>query len=306
MNPESPPQHDVYFKHVFQDLTRARAFLEAVLPEDLRQDLDLTTLVPLRESYVSKSLANRVSDLVYQCSSREHQQFKICLLFEHKSRKKPYVRLQLLQYMLNHWEATKKQKGPLSPVVPVLIYHGRENWTPGQFKADFGPLPGYLEDFIPEFRFLFINLRKREGLAVLTRLKSLNAALLLLKHIWSSKALEARLLKLVILLSDDWNLLHASFVYIFTRHNFHPDKIDQLMNKLPPRVKKPFKSTLDQIAEMYTAKNKEKWIDIGQENTKKEQLRFWLHVKKFSVPYIADISGRSEEEILEDIKKWDL
>jgi hypothetical protein len=60
-------------------------------------------------------------------------------------------------------------------------------WTPGQFKADFRPLPGYLEDYIPEFRFLFINLRKRGG--VLIRLKSLNAALLLLKHIWSSKTI---------------------------------------------------------------------------------------------------------------------
>jgi hypothetical protein len=298
MNPELPRPHDSYFKFVFQDLTRARAFLEAVLPEDLRQDLDLTTLVPLRESYVSKSLTNRVSDLIFQCSSKEHQQFKICLLFEHKSRKEPYVRLQLLRYMLNHWEATKKQKGPLSPVVPVLIYHGRENWTPGQFKSDFGPLPGYLEDFIPEFRFLFINLSKREDLAVLTRLKSLNAALLLLKYIWSSEGIESRLPGLFLWLSADGNLLHASIVYIFTRHHFHPDKIEQLMNKLPPRVKKPLKSTYDQLIERER--------NIGATNKTKELLRFWLHVKKFSVPYIADISGRSEEEILEDIKKWNL
>jgi hypothetical protein len=208
--------------------------------------------------------------------------------------------------MLNHWEATKKQKGPLSPVVPVLIYHGREEWTPGQFKADFGPLPGYLEDFVPEFRFLFINLRKREGLAVLTRLRSLNAALLLLKYIWSSKAIETRLPGLFRRLSDDGNLLHASFVYIFTRHHFHPDKIEQLMNKLPPRVKKPFKSTYDQLIEKGIVIGTDKGIGIGEENTKKEQLRFWLHVKKYSISFIAEISGRSEEEIIVDIKKWNL
>jgi hypothetical protein len=82
------------------------------------------------------------------------------------------------------------------------------------------------------------------------------------------------------------------------------------MNKLPPRVKKPLKSTYDQLVEMVTEKNKEKWIEIGRgieaTNARNEQLRFWLHVKKFSVPYIADISGRTEEEILEDIKKWNL
>jgi predicted metallo-beta-lactamase superfamily hydrolase len=94
------------------------------------------------------------------------------------------------------------------------------------------------------------------------------------------------------------------------------------MNKLPPRVKKPFKSTYDQLIEMGMEKAKELWkekwreegIDIGiekgfqmgEENKTKKQLHFWLHVKKFSIPYIADISGRSEEEILEDIKKWNL
>jgi hypothetical protein len=86
------------------------------------------------------------------------------------------------------------------------------------------------------------------------------------------------------------------------------------MNKLPPRVKKPFKSTYDQLIEMGMEKAKELWkeqwiekgIDIGEANRSKDLLRFWLHVKKFPIPFIADISGRTEEEILEDIKKWNL
>jgi hypothetical protein len=86
------------------------------------------------------------------------------------------------------------------------------------------------------------------------------------------------------------------------------------MNKLPPRVKKPFKSTYDQLIEMGMEKAKELWKEqwreegfhMGEENKTKKQLSFWLHEKKYSISFIAEISGRSEEEILEDIKKWNL
>jgi hypothetical protein len=74
------------------------------------------------------------------------------------------------------------------------------------------------------------------------------------------------------------------------------------MNKLPPRVKKPFKSTYDQLIEM----GMEKGIHIGEENKTKKLLHFWLHVKKYSISFIAEISGRPEEEIIVDIKKWNL
>ena len=76
--------HDVFAKSVMSKIENARDFFNGVLPEGLRELIDLETLRLEKESYVDEELSEFYSDIVYTCMYRGST-VKLVLLFEHKS-----------------------------------------------------------------------------------------------------------------------------------------------------------------------------------------------------------------------------
>jgi len=123
--------HDSVFRQVLSEPANAETFLQVVLPKDLFNQLDLTTITFDSTSYVSEEYKRSFSDLVVQFRIKaENIPVDVYFLFEHKSYQDEGVFLQLLGYMYAMWKKDRAAKKPLRVIVPVVFYHGEGNWRP--------------------------------------------------------------------------------------------------------------------------------------------------------------------------------
>jgi len=177
--------HDKYFKQLFSQKAEMREFLAHGLPQ-VAKFLDLSTLQLDTTSYIDKKLNVGFSDLVYNCRYNQNIEIKICLLFEHKSYivNNPY--LQLLGYMLKIWEQNIKQGEKLMPVVPILFYHGNDEWDYQTFENYFSELDADLKKYLPTFKYEQVNTINwtDEQIQKMFSLVSLKIGVLVMKHIF--------------------------------------------------------------------------------------------------------------------------
>ena len=125
MDIENP--HDKFFKETFSRLDILTDFLQAYLPSDVFEALDLTTLVREADSFTDGDLGEHFADLVFTVLSGR-KAITITLLLEHKSYYEESPHFQLNQYLLNLWAHQVKGKKPLTAILPIVIYHGQRRW----------------------------------------------------------------------------------------------------------------------------------------------------------------------------------
>ncbi len=78
--------HDRFFKGALGLLIVAKPMIEAYLPKDLLDKLDLDTLEIDPNSYINDELKENFSDLVWSCQLKgSKEERKIAFLLEHKS-----------------------------------------------------------------------------------------------------------------------------------------------------------------------------------------------------------------------------
>ena len=67
----------------------------------------------------------------------------------------PILPLQLLRYMVRIWqkEAEQKRGPPLSPIVPLVFYHGAQRWSVPRTFAGLVDRPADLARFVPDFGY---------------------------------------------------------------------------------------------------------------------------------------------------------
>ena len=122
---------DALFKSVLEDKIAATEFLEAYLPDNVKNMLDLSTIAIERESYVDDDLKRRLSDIVYSIKHKDNPKEKafIYCLAEHQSAPDYWIALRLFKYMLLLCERHKKKKDKLPLVVPLVVYNGKTEYT---------------------------------------------------------------------------------------------------------------------------------------------------------------------------------
>jgi hypothetical protein len=149
--------HDLFFKATFSIRENAADFVRHTLPTELVEQVDFETLAIEKGSHVDAALAENFSDIVYT-GRFSGTQIKIALLFEHKSSPDNDLPFQLYRYIGNLWENSLKQKQPRLPVIPIVLYHGWQSWTPGSLITRFENLPNAMKPYIPDFQFIFVDL----------------------------------------------------------------------------------------------------------------------------------------------------
>ena len=95
--------------------------------------------------------------------------------------------------MLRIWDINLEDKEPLSIVIPVLVYHGKQKWHKKTMSTHFGNVPELLKGFIPEFEYLLADLSKYSDEEIRTGLFTrvpLIIATSILKHIFNNKQFE--------------------------------------------------------------------------------------------------------------------
>ena len=159
-----PSYHDALFKQVFAQPSLAADELRHVLPPELSELIDWSSLRVQPGSFVDDELSSQHADLLYSVSLRQRAAF-VYFLCEHKSEAPKTVALQFLRYLTRIWEEfqrTHPPGTPLPPILVVLVCHGARPWPGGDRFLDIVDAPAdvraLLESAHLDFRIIIDDL----------------------------------------------------------------------------------------------------------------------------------------------------
>lgn len=158
--------HDALFKFTFGTPEHARGLLQTLLPPALVAAIDWDSLTLVPASEVDRDLDQHHADLLYTCTLAGRRVY-LHILFEHRSHGGGCLPLDLLRYKTRIWEHQIRTDGRLSPILPVVVFHGAAGWhAPTDFAhlfddADWpADVRAALAPFVPNFRFVLDDLTR--------------------------------------------------------------------------------------------------------------------------------------------------
>ncbi len=143
--------HDRFFREALSRPGAARAFLKHVLPADVMAVLDVSEPEMVQDSFVDAELGVHQADLLYRVQLRDGRGAYAYVLFEHKSTPDRWVAFQLLRYMVRIWERNLQERGKLWPIVPLVVYHGRDRWWPARTLEALLAVPEPVAVYTPNY-----------------------------------------------------------------------------------------------------------------------------------------------------------
>jgi predicted transposase/invertase (TIGR01784 family) len=173
-------------------------YTQNYLPRDVVDPLDLTSLELHKESFIDEELREHQSDLLCRVRQTNGEDAFLYLLLEHKSYPDQWVALQLLRYKLRTWDQLRTGSEKLSPILPVVLYHGTSSWNAPRSLVELVHTPDLWRRYVADFEYLFFDLSRMQDSSFTGR-APLIAALLILKHIFASD-LEIQFVRIVRLL----------------------------------------------------------------------------------------------------------
>lgn len=248
-----------------------RTYCENFLPKELADKLQLDHLKRVPDTFVDRKLRAHFSDMVYRCPfGSSGNEVLLTLLFEHKSYMPKFPHLQLLRYMMNAWEnevkkiKEKKDQSQflLTPIIPIIIYHGKLTWKVRPFKDYFhATQDSALARFVPEFPYLLTDVEDYPPEMVQQMdwgwLGALMMAFLLSKDEEKSETYFELIWHYLYEKTEQrLDLRSEFFVYFVKTLKVKPQKIQQMITQLPPSLRKKDLTTFEQMI----AQAGEKWL----------------------------------------------
>ncbi len=302
-------RHDKFFKKNFKDVNIARDYITNFLPPEIVKNLDLSTLELVPNDFISESFRKFYTDVLYRCKYKG-QHIYISLIFEHKSKPPDYPHIQLLAYALEIWQDQIQNKKPLTPVFPMLLYHGKENWELKPMEDYFPIMDDFLKKFNPLFDIHFVSTKdwSDEAIQALKAQELINV-LLALKHVFDPPFIEAHFELFFVTSSPtslSGNLIKRIFVYLTNNISVTKEKIEIMSTKLNEPIKEKVLSTYEQIVRSGWLKGEQEgWRKGEQEGEEKKAIRVIknLYKRGFPVGEIAEVVEKSEAFVLEVLQK---
>ncbi len=293
--PSKPSKpHDEFFKATFGRLDIALDYLQNMLPATLQQDLELNKLERVNGSFVSPALQEYFSDVVYQSPLKiGNQSAVLSFIFEHKSKPEPRPHLQLLRYMLDAWtEQLHQNNKKLNPIIPILVYHGKQGWKKRDFDSYFGKkLPESILPFLPRFDYIFTHVTDMSDEQILELGTGLLInTFLMLKHIHDPDFIMHNAELIFINLTEphsQQDFIVLVLAYFYKNSQLAEEKIHSFIQNLPKTLNKTAMSTYDMILA--------KGIKIGIEEERQRLEEELLQMEK-------ELLLRAEEERLRTAK----
>ena len=248
--------HDEFFKYLFSMAGVSRAFFEKFLPPELAALFDFDTLEPDETEYVTPELSSLYSDKVFRCRLRgSSQSAALALLLEHKSYMPKHPHFQLSAYRQCIWNAQLDNDQPLSAVLPVVLYHGKQVWKARPMVEYFGSLPPALRRYIGGFDYVLVDLSGFTDPELIgLKVSFLAYGLLTMKHAKEKKWLRGKLFTIFekgdeFLESEEGrHYVQRLFVYFSRISEISGEKLKkEIMENMSSKVKDSFISTYDQI-----------------------------------------------------------
>ncbi len=310
--PDNP--HDRFFKETFSQPIIFADFAQAFMPRDLLEQLNLDTLVREPDSFVNEQLSEHFADLLFSVQYGR-KSARIALLLEHKSYPVRYPHFQLNQYLLNYWTHQVREKKRPTPIIPIVIYHGRTRWKQRPLPDYFTEVGVTLNRFLPAFDYLLFDLSTVQTgnlMPLKTGFGKLTAELL--KNIRHKHALQrlfaeyASLIRQLIEEPEGQRFLRTSYIYMSWSSGLTTPEIVHIFGQVSYHAKNIAMSAAEILIQEGLKKGIQRGIDegrqIGIQLGKQEGERAMLMqtirgLLKLNMDKatIALVVGRSEAEI---------
>ncbi len=159
---------------LFKEKENIRGLVEIVANE-LVEYLDFDGLVELNRSFVSDTLRELESDMVFSVPFRdtsETDDLLIYILIEHQSTIDPMMAFRLLFYMCQIWDGQRreleasdvpKSKWRLRPILPIVFYTGTQRWQTPLSLSALMDVPEILSRFVPSFDTLLLGVKETDA-----------------------------------------------------------------------------------------------------------------------------------------------
>ena len=259
--------HDKFVRETFSNIERASAFFERFLPEEVRKQLDFSSVKISRESYIQKDLSEYLSDIVFEIKTMDEHPLNLVLLLEHKSSADKYTLVQVGHYLFSHWIKCREKNKPLRPIIPIIYYQGKKKWKAPRIKDLFPGVAAPLSDYLPVLNHIFIALNSLSDEDIMTlKISSLAAALFAQKGRFDVTGPLEELKRIFNLLSNhdvDRNFILMISVYIISVSNIKPPIIIEAMENMSSEIKGEVMTTYEQLIEQGRKEGKfEEKIDV--------------------------------------------
>ena len=159
---------------LFKEKENIRGLVEIVANE-LVEYLDFDGLVELNRSFVSDTLRELESDMVFSVPFRdtsETNDLLIYILIEHQSTIDPMMAFRLLYYMCQIWDGQRreleasdmpKSEWRLRPILPIVFYTGTQRWQTPLSLSALMDVPEILSRFVPSFDTLLLGVKETDA-----------------------------------------------------------------------------------------------------------------------------------------------
>lgn len=159
---------------LFENKENVQGLIEIVASE-LVERLDFTQLTQLNRSFVSDTLREQESDILYSVpfhSETGTDELLIYILIEHQSTVDVTMGFRVLFYMTQIWDAQRrdwesnnvpKSKWRLRPILPIVFYTGSQRWQIPLSLTSLMDLPEALSRFVPTYDTLFLSVKETEA-----------------------------------------------------------------------------------------------------------------------------------------------
>ena len=102
--------YDQHYRRLFSNPAMVQALFDGILPDQLRQHLDLSSLTPLPSSFVSNRARDRHADIIWQVKRTDGAMLYLVILLEHQSRPDRFMSVRMMGYCALLYEDIIKRR----------------------------------------------------------------------------------------------------------------------------------------------------------------------------------------------------
>jgi len=274
LTPKDP--HDRLFKRVMSDEANVRKFIKEFLPKDISSQIDLKEIKLIPTEKI-KGYNKYYMDIAVECHI-SNTKGQLYFVFEHKSYPDPGVLLQILSYMTVTWDEQRKKNVPLTPIIPVVIYHGSSSWNvTTHFQGQFQNIGESIKPYIPEFNYVLVDLTQIPNDEIEQKAKNtpfLMANLLLRKLVALHEMEGIMRIAVIISLSEEERII--MILYLFYTLDVDQDTMQRIVKELGGEELMP------SLAEKLIKQGEKRGEEKGKIEGKQELLRKFLR-RKFNI-----------------------
>jgi hypothetical protein len=247
----------------------------------------------------------------------------IYIILEHKSYTDKSIFLQILNYASTIWEKDLKNQKSLTPIIPLVFYHGNKKWNIPTNLKDLFPIPENIKSYILTFSYLLTdtnNIAPNVLKEILINNIYLYYGISFLKSIFNEDELK-EILKEVIgrfynnlkeNKINEWDLIYLRFTIAYTSKRIDKEEIETIMKSIGgsemesllknPWVEEGIKEGIKKGKEIGIKEGLQKGLQEGLEKGEfKAKIETAKKMKKkgYSIKDICEITGLSKAQLKE-------